>query len=102
MPTFEDGGVETDKTFTLALDSGDSANGTILDDDGQPSPPPSGNADMAIGKAKNADPVRVGHELRYTVAVHNFGPAFQNVSVFDDLPGNVQFVSAFPSQGVCP
>jgi len=59
VPTFEDGAVENDETFTLTLGVGDTAIGTIIDDDDS-SPSPSGNADLAVGKVESADPARVG------------------------------------------
>ena len=49
--------------------------------------------------------MRVGDDLVYTIAVHNFGPSTaSNVTMVDTLPGNVQFISAFPTfpgQGFC-
>lgn len=79
---------------------------TILDDENQQQPPPSSpQADLAVGKSESADPAPVGKDLVYTIAVHNFGPsAASNVTMFDALPGNVQFISAFPTfpaQGFC-
>ena len=115
VTTFDDNLNENDETFFGELQNSspspgnetvitdDSGTGIILDEEFQQQP--SGNADLAVGKAENADPVRVGDDLVYTIAVHNFGPSTaSNVTMFDTLPGNVQFISAFPTfpgQGFC-
>ena len=114
VTTIDDNVNENDETFfgDLTNDQPCCANsdivdnrgtGIILDEEFQQQP--SGNADLAVGKAESADPARVGDDLVYTIAVHNFGPSTaSNVTMFDTLPGNVQFISAFPTfpgQGFC-
>ncbi len=60
------------------------------------------NADLSIGKSASPNPGQVGLSLSYRVTVTNNGPALAtNVSMSDDLPSGVSFVSATPSQGSC-
>ncbi len=59
-------------------------------------------ADIEVTKIDSPDPVVVGNQLTYTISVHNAGPdGATNVSVVDNLPGGVQFVSATSTQGTC-
>jgi uncharacterized repeat protein (TIGR01451 family) len=59
-------------------------------------------ADLSIDKTDSADPVAVGSEFTYSLAVANAGPdAATGVEVVDNLPNEVDFVSATPSQGTC-
>ncbi len=63
-------------------------------------------ADLAIDKsdggAYTADTVVVDTELTYTITVTNGGPdAANGVEVEDNLPSQIDFVSATPSQGSC-
>jgi uncharacterized repeat protein (TIGR01451 family) len=61
-----------------------------------------GTADLAISKGDNPDPVSVGTALTYTIGVQNLGPDSANkVTVTDQLPKGVDFVSATPSAGKC-
>lgn len=57
-------------------------------------------ADLAITKIDNPDPVEVGGTLVYTIIVNNLGP-FDNdaVNVSDTLPGNLNVISIYSSQG---
>jgi uncharacterized repeat protein (TIGR01451 family)/CSLREA domain-containing protein len=60
------------------------------------------NSDLAISKTDNPDPVEVGNNLTYTMAVENNGPSnATGVTMTDTLPAGVTFVSATPSQGTC-
>ena len=60
------------------------------------------DADLAITKSDDADPVMEGLSVTYTLTVTNSGPgAAGNVIVTDELPAGAPFVSATPSQGVC-
>lgn len=59
-------------------------------------------ADLAITKADDPDPVMVGQNLTYTLAVTNHGPGTgTGVILTDVLPPGVTFTSATPSQGDC-
>lgn len=61
-----------------------------------------GTADLAISKADSPDPVGVGSTLTYTIGVRNLGPeSAGKVTVTDQLPKGVDFVSATPSTGKC-
>lgn len=59
-------------------------------------------ADLALTKSDTPDPVVQGTNLTYTIQVTNAGPdPATNVLVTDTLPGQIDFVSATPSQGTC-
>ncbi len=59
-------------------------------------------ADLSLTKSGSPDPVRVGDQLTYTLAVHNAGPqTATGVTLSDTLPGGVTFDSATPTQGTC-
>lgn len=59
-------------------------------------------ADLSVDKSDGPDPVAVGAELAYTIAVTNAGPdAASGVELEDKLPNRLDFVSAVPSQGSC-
>jgi uncharacterized repeat protein (TIGR01451 family) len=59
-------------------------------------------ADVAITKTANPDPVDQGTNLQYTLQVTNNGPAAaQGVTVSDPIPGEVSFVSVSTTQGTC-
>jgi uncharacterized repeat protein (TIGR01451 family) len=56
--------------------------------------------DLAIDKLDSPDPVVAGEQLVYTLVVDNHGPSdATGVSVVDELPGGLSFVSATSSQG---
>ena len=59
-----------------------------------------GDTDLALTKSDSPDPVTAGDNLTYTIKVENPGtlPATQ-VTVTDDLPGGIDFVSA--TGGIC-
>jgi uncharacterized repeat protein (TIGR01451 family) len=58
--------------------------------------------DLSIVKSDATDPVAVGDELVYTLAVRNDGTLnASGVTVTDNLPGGVTYGSATPSQGTC-
>ena len=50
-------------------------------------------------KADSPDPVNVGENVTYIIAVANHGPESTDVTLTDTLPPEVTFVSATPSQG---
>jgi uncharacterized repeat protein (TIGR01451 family) len=63
---------------------------------------PAASADLAVVKRDGRDPVRLGARVVYTVKVENLGPdQATGVTVTDQLPTAVRFVSAAPSQGRC-
>ncbi|HEY6550266.1 MAG TPA: hypothetical protein VIY71_03585 [Solirubrobacterales bacterium] len=63
---------------------------------------PSGSADLGITKADSPDPVNVGSSLTYTIQVQNLGPdPASGVTVTDQLPKGVDFVSATATSGQC-
>lgn len=61
-----------------------------------------GSADLRIAKTDSPDPVAAGTTLTYAIEVDNLGPnAATGVTVTDQLPKNVDFVSASASGGQC-
>jgi uncharacterized repeat protein (TIGR01451 family) len=59
-------------------------------------------ADLSVGKSDGPDPVTVGSELTYTLAVANAGPdAASGVVVEDKLSNKLDFVAVEPSRGSC-
>lgn len=61
-----------------------------------------GSADLKITKTDRPDPVNVGSTLTYTIQVQNLGPdAASGVTVTDQLPKDVDFVSATATSGQC-
>lgn len=60
------------------------------------------SADLALTMSDRPDPVFLGDDLIYTLAVTNNGPnAATSVSLTNVLPAGVSFVSAILSQGSC-
>jgi len=57
--------------------------------------------DLSVTKTDSPDPVNVGDNLTYIIAVANHGPESTDVTLTDTLPPQVTFVSATPSQGSC-
>lgn len=56
---------------------------------------PGDQADLKLTKSDSPDPVNVGDVLTYTIEVENLGPAAATgVTVTDNLPSTVDFVSA--------
>jgi uncharacterized repeat protein (TIGR01451 family) len=59
-------------------------------------------ADLAITKTANPDPVDQGTNLQYTLQVTNNGPAAaQGVMVTDPIPSEFSFTSVSTTQGTC-
>ena len=57
-------------------------------------------SDLSVSIADSPDPVMVGADLHYVLTVSTAGPDdATGVTVHDDLPSNVSFGSATPSQG---
>ena len=60
------------------------------------------SADLALTVTDRADPVFLGDDLLYTLAVTNRGPnAANGVTLTNGLPPGVSFISAVPGQGSC-
>jgi extracellular elastinolytic metalloproteinase len=67
-----------------------------------PVAPSEPQANLAIEKTDNPDPVQRGKVLTYTITVTNGGPeAAAGVSVVDQLPKGAGFGSATSTQGTC-
>ncbi len=64
---------------------------------------PAAYADLSVNMSASPDPVAPGSTLTYTLAVSNLGPnASNSVTVTDNLPGSVTFVScSADAGGVC-
>jgi uncharacterized repeat protein (TIGR01451 family) len=61
-----------------------------------------GAANLQIKKTDNPDPVHVGQQLTYTIAVEDLGPSpATGVTVTDNLPRTVDVVSATGPSGAC-
>lgn len=61
-----------------------------------------GTANLQIKKSDSPDPVRVGQQLTYTIAVEDLGPSpATGVTVTDNLPRTVDLVSATGPSGAC-
>jgi uncharacterized repeat protein (TIGR01451 family) len=61
-----------------------------------------GQADLSAAISDSPDPVVVGRDLTYTIAINNAGPdGASGVKVVDSLPSSVGFQSATSSQGSC-
>lgn len=59
-------------------------------------------ADLAVSVTDSPDPVAVGSNLVYSVAVTNSGPsAATSVILSNNVSGNITVISAIPSQGSC-
>ena len=59
-------------------------------------------ANLKLTKLDNPDPVRVGEILTYTLKVENLGPSgATGVTVRDNLPDNVRFLSVSSTRGSC-
>lgn len=90
------GACATDGSVTLAV--GDDKNCTITNDDIPP--PETPVADLSIVKTVNNQSPNQGDTITYTLTLTNNGPAgATNISVIDNLPGGLTFVSAEPSSG---
>jgi len=65
-------------------------------------PPDPDRADLSLTKSDQTDPVTIGAEIVYTIAVTNAGPdAAGAVQVTDAVPTGTSYVSANPTQGSC-
>jgi uncharacterized repeat protein (TIGR01451 family) len=63
---------------------------------------PNDGADLSLTKSDSQDRAPVGRDLTYTLTVVNGGPdPATGVTVTDQLPSSVSFVSATASQGSC-
>jgi uncharacterized repeat protein (TIGR01451 family) len=60
------------------------------------------SANLSVMKTDAFDPVQVGDNITYTLAIHNAGPSSAvGVSVSDALPAGLTLVSASATQGSC-
>jgi uncharacterized repeat protein (TIGR01451 family) len=65
-------------------------------------PPSAVEADLSITNVDRRDPVRAGAAITYTLTIANAGPlSATGVTVTDQLPSSVTFVSATSSAGTC-
>ena len=63
---------------------------------------PGDPADLSLAKSDSADPVAEGGSLTYTILVSNGGPdPATNAVVTDNLPNQLEFVSATSTSGSC-
>jgi uncharacterized repeat protein (TIGR01451 family) len=61
-----------------------------------------GPTDLSLTKADSADPVTVGDTFAYVITVRNLGANdAASVSISDNLPSKLAYVSAAPSSGTC-
>jgi uncharacterized repeat protein (TIGR01451 family) len=61
-----------------------------------------GPTDLSLTKTDSADPVTVGDTFSYVLTVRNLGAMdAASVTVTDNLPGKISYVSATPSSGSC-
>ncbi len=59
-------------------------------------------ADLSVSKSDNPDPVTTDAVLTYAIDVANAGPDLAtNVTLTDDLPGGVEFLTASATAGTC-
>jgi uncharacterized repeat protein (TIGR01451 family) len=105
--------------FTLVVEVASGASGTIVNEAGVASDttdsnggnssvsapgvaPEPASADVSIVKTTTTTQASTGDTIIYTITVSNAGPSpATNVVVTDDLPADLDFVSATPSQGTC-
>ena len=93
------GKLENTAVITQPKGSGDDNNDNNSSTDTDDLTP---RTDLAITKIGDTDPVVAGNDLIYTITVTNNGPSdATGVTVADDLPSGVTFVSADPTQGSC-
>lgn len=91
----EGGGERTAESF-----DGSPGNAAILEVDYSTLVP--GEADIGVAITDSLDPVPVSTGYSYTVTVDNGGPEdAANVQLTFNLPGAVNFVSVFTTQGLC-
>jgi uncharacterized repeat protein (TIGR01451 family) len=97
VPTVDDALDEPSEAFTVTLEGGDTATGTIDDND-----VPVASADLRITKTAGATTAVVGSTVSFTISVTNDGPdAATGVTVTDVTPPGTTLVSITPSQGTC-
>ena len=60
------------------------------------------SADLTISMSPSEDSVNVGTQYYFDITITNIGPdQAENVSITSQLPSQVGFISAVPSQGTC-
>ena len=65
-------------------------------------PVSTGTPDLSVTKIDLKDPIKAGRLLTYRVTVKNLGPGLAtSVTLIDQLPSGVSFVSATPGTGTC-
>jgi len=63
---------------------------------------PFNSVNLGVSKQDSVDPIPLGSNLTYTIAITNAGPTnATGVTLTDPLPAGLTFVSATPSQGTC-
>jgi uncharacterized repeat protein (TIGR01451 family) len=84
---------KTAQTNPDYITGNDTASATLNDDT---------MTDLALSMTASHEPAAPGTQFTYSIVVTNLGPATATgVTVTDDLPAGVTFVSATPSQGNC-
>ena len=96
------GGDGGSRTNTANVISGTIADPNLVNNAGSVTSTVSARADVTVTNTGTPNPVNAGQDLTYVVTALNNGPSKgDNVTISNDLPLGVLFVSATPSSGSC-
>ncbi|MCA9737470.1 MAG: DUF11 domain-containing protein, partial [Gemmatimonadetes bacterium] len=96
------GGNGGSRSNTASVVSSATADGNTGNNSGSVTSTVEARADVTVTKTATPDPTAAGQEVVYVVTARNNGPSqAANVTVTDDLPLDMVFVSAAPSAGSC-